>query len=236
MRATLSDSSLRIRIALPVAALALCWPLWNGHAAAEAAAGSQEITFRILLSKGKCQFAVWLTDDDGDFVDTVYVTRSVAQKGLGNRKGDLDGKLGGARTSSLPVWAHARGVDYGNGNFYPPKDNSLPDAITSATPKAGEFVWTWKPQKRLEPGRYRFFVEVNKSFDKNEQHKYSWYRGQPSVVWQGVLRVGDEVLDGAAAIVGHGHVAGADGKINPDVSTLTTALGLIESVGAVYRP
>ena len=138
----MADSSLRIRIPLLIAGLAVCLPFWTEVAVAEGAGSPQEVTFRILLSKGKCQLAVWLADEDGGYVDTVYVTRGVAQKGLGNRKGRLDAKLGGARASSLPVWAHARGVDYGDGNFYPPKDKPLPDAITSATPKAGEFVWT----------------------------------------------------------------------------------------------
>ena len=188
------------------------------------------------MSKGKCQVAVWLTDEEGSFIDTVYVTKKTAQKGLGNRGGQLDGKLGGSRLSTLPVWAHCRGFDYGGGNFYPPKDDPLPDAITSATPRAGEFVRTWRPPKRLEPGRYVYYIEVNKSFDKNDDHRYSWYRGQPSVVWQGALRVGDEVSKSAAVIIGHGHMAGADGKIHPDVSTLTTALRLIESVEVIYRP
>ena len=237
MRRSLADVSLPIRIALLLAGLVVCLPFWTEAAIAEeGAAGSQEITFRILLSKGKCQLAVWLTDEQGNFVDTVYVTRKIARKGLGNRKGRLDGKLGGARASSLPVWAHARGVDYGDGNFYPPKDRPLPDAITSATPRAGEFAWTWRPKTGLEPGRYFFFVEVNKSFDKTEQHKYSWYRGQPSVVWQGTLQIGDQGSQGSAVIIGHGDVAGADGTINPDVSTLTTALRLIQGGEAVDRP
>ncbi len=226
-----------MRIALLLAGLVACLPCWTQVAVAEGGtAGSREFTFRIQMAKGKCQLAVWLTDEQGRFVDTVYVTRKIAQKGLGNRKGRLDGKLGGPRLSSLPVWAHARGVDYGDGNFYPPKNEPLPDAITSATPKAGEFVWTWRPKTPLEPGRYFFFVEVNKSFDKTKAHKYSWYRGQPSVVWQGTLQVGDEVSHGSAVIIGHGDVAGADGKINPDVSTLTTALRLIEDVQASCRP
>jgi hypothetical protein len=236
MWSSLSHASLRVGIALLIAGLSLFQLPWTGHAFAQDTAGSQEITFRILLSRGKCQFAVWVADDTGAFVDTVYVTRGVAQKGLGNRGGKLDGKLGGSRLSSLPVWAYGRGVDYGGGNFYPPKDQPLPDAITSATPKAGEFVWTWRPAKPLEPGKYFFYVEVNKSFDKNDDHSYSWYRGQPSVVWQGVLQVGDEAAKGTAMIIGHGDVAGGDGKIHPDVSTLTTALGLVESVEAVYRP
>jgi hypothetical protein len=223
-------------MALLIAGLVFSLLLLQGYAATEAEDSSQEVRFRLLLSKGKCQFAIWVTDSKGAFLDTVYVTRYVAKKGLGNRGGKLDGKLGGSRLSSLPVWACGRGFDYGGGNFYPSKDRPLPDAITSATPKKGEFVWTWRPQRRLEPGKYFYYVEVNKSFDKNEHHKYSWYRGQPSVVWQGVLQVGQEVSQGSAVIVGHGHVAGADGEIHPDVSTLTTALHLIESVEVVYRP
>jgi len=39
-----------------------------------------------------------------------------------------------------------------------------------------------------------------------------------------------------AKIIGHGHVAGSDGKINPDLSTLTTSLKLIKKVEAIYRP
>jgi hypothetical protein len=232
----MSDSSLSMRIVLLMAGAVVCSLLGPGHAETGAQDGSQEVVFRLLLSKAKCQLAIWVTDSKGVFVDTVYVTRYVAKKGLGNRGGKLDGKLGGSRLSSLPVWAYGRGFDYGGGNFYPSKDRPLPDAITSATPKKGEFVWTWRPQKGLEPGKYFYYVEVNKSFDKNENHKYSWYRGQPSVVWQGVLQVGQEVSQGSAVIVGHGDVAGADGEIHPDVSTLTTALRLIESVEAVYRP
>ena len=78
-----------------------------------------------------------------------------------------------------------RGIDEGNGNFYPSKEHLLPDAITSATPKAGEFIWNWKPKNVLKSGRYFYYVEVNESFDQSDQHNYSWYRGQPSVVWRG---------------------------------------------------
>jgi len=101
----------------------------------------------------RCQLAIWLTDEKGAFVDTVYVTKKVAKKGLGNRRGGLDDMLGGAHLSVLPVSAFGRGIDYGGGNFYPPKEKPLPDAITSATPKAGKFVWVWKPKKPLKPGK-----------------------------------------------------------------------------------
>jgi len=108
--------------------------------------------------------------------------------------------------SVLPVWAYQRGIDYGGKNFYPPNDKPLPDAISSATPKAGEFVWIWKPNKTLKPGKYFYYIEINMSFDKNEHHDYSWYRGQPSVVWRGDLLVGDQISESKAKIIVKGDV------------------------------
>ena len=207
-----------------------------GSTAADEASVNQTFSFRLLLSGKKSQIAIWLTDEKGKFVDTVYVTRKTAQKGLGNRGGSLDDKWGGSRLSTLPVWAYSQGKDYGNGNPYPSKDQPLPDAITSATPKAGEFVWSWNPQQRLTNGKYFYYIEVNESFDQNDRHDYSWYRGQPSVVWRGSIIVGNEANESGAQIVGHGHVEGQNGQIYSDVSSLTTALSLIEKVTARYQP
>lgn len=227
---------LGIRIAVSLAALFFILPLWNAQDLAKAEDKHEVFSFRLLLSEKGCQLAIWVEDEHGMFVDTVYVTKKVAKKGMGNRKGELDDMWGGPRLSALPVWAHRRGVDYGGGNFYPPKEKPLPDAVTSATPKAGEFVWAWRPEKPLDPGRYFYYVEVNKSFDKNEHHDYSWYRGQPSIVWQGSLVLGDDASKSEAKIIGHGQVAGADGEVDSDVSTVTTAIGLIEKVEAIYHP
>ncbi|MDH5360476.1 MAG: hypothetical protein OEX03_07930 [Gammaproteobacteria bacterium] len=197
---------------------------------------NMEWRFHVHMNKSLCQMAIWIADEQGRYVDTVYVTRKVAIKGLGNKGGGIDARSDGSRLSALPVWAHHRGEDYGGGNYYPPKGQPLIDAITSATPWAGEFVWIWKPTSRLKSGRYFYFIEVNKSYDSNEYHDYSWYRGQPSVVWKGEIVVGDDEYTSSAKIIGHGEVAGEDGSINPDVSTLTSALKLIDRARVVYRP
>jgi hypothetical protein len=194
------------------------------------------LSFRIVLTQKGCQLAIWLNDENGMFIDTVYVTRKTAREGLGNRGGELDDRWGGSRLSVLPVWAHQRGIDDGSGNYYPSKAKPLVDAISSATPKAGQFIWNWQPRRALKPGRYDYYIEVNKSFDQNEYHNYSWYRGQPSVIWRGHLQVGNQISRSKAEIIGHGHVAGADGRIDSDLSTLTTALDLIREAEAVYRP
>lgn len=223
-------------ITLSLGCLIAALILWGSEVFAETKNVQAEFTFHIVLTDKNCQMAIWLVNEQGVFEDTVYVTRKVAKEGLGNRGGEIDDKWGGARLSVLPVWAYQRGIDYGGGNFYPTKDKTLVDAISSATPKAGEFVWLWHQQKILKPGKYYYYIEVNKSFDDNEHHNYSWYRGQPSVIWQGNLLVGDQISESKAKIIGHGHVAGIDGKINPDLSTLTTALKLIEKAGAIYKP
>ena len=194
------------------------------------------LSFRIVLTQKGCQLAIWLTDEAGAFIDTVYVTRKTALKGLGNRGGGLDDRWGGSRLSVLPVWAHQRGIDDGSGNFYPSKATPLADAVSSATPGDGQFVWNWQPDPMLKPGRYDYYIEVNKSFDPNKYHDYSWYRGQPSVIWRGHLQIGNRIFRGKAEIIGHGHVAGADGRIDTDLSTLTTALDLIREAEVVYRP
>lgn len=211
-------------------------PFWTNPVYAETKTDQMIFTFNIGLAEKSCQMAIWLVNEKKEFVDTVYVTRKIAKKGLGNRSGGLDDKLGGSRLSTLPVWAYQRGVDDGSGNFYPTKDKPLVDGITSATPKAGEFVWVWHPQQRLRPGRYYYYIEVNKSFDDNEHHNYSWYRGQPSVIWQGSIMVGKHMAKSQAKIIGHGDVAGKDGQIDPDVYTLTTALKLIEKATVIYTP
>lgn len=66
---------------------------------------------------GDPQIAIWLETPDGQFVDTLMVTRLVGTFGLGNRPGRPDFGGGylwpyGRREQTLPVWAHRRGVTY----------------------------------------------------------------------------------------------------------------------------
>ena len=58
---------------------------WKTGIGAEKKNGPEEFAFHIFLTEKNCQIAIWLIDAQGDFVDTVYVTRKVAEGGLGNR-------------------------------------------------------------------------------------------------------------------------------------------------------
>jgi len=73
-----------------------------------------EISF---LPTGDPQIAVWLETADGEYVETLMVTRLTATFGLGNRPGRPDFGGGylwpyGRREMILPIWAHRRNVKY----------------------------------------------------------------------------------------------------------------------------
>lgn len=61
----------------------------------------------------RAQIAVWITQEDGTFLETLSLTQSVSYFGIGNRPGALQMNSGyrwpyGRREGVLPVWAHAR--------------------------------------------------------------------------------------------------------------------------------
>jgi hypothetical protein len=111
------------------------------------------------------QMAVWLEDANGNFVDTLFVTRLTGTYGLGNRPGRPDLNTNylwpyGHRDGVLPIWAHHRGVVYPRVVFRNGRENDLshpanqssvepffcepmnfeqnpPDATSCATPYTG---------------------------------------------------------------------------------------------------
>ncbi|WAS96965.1 CFI-box-CTERM domain-containing protein [Nannocystis punicea] len=63
------------------------------------------------------QMAIWLEDQDGNFVQDVLVTQATGKYGIGNRPGVWNFVSSwrapyGPRQSVLPVWAHRRGKKY----------------------------------------------------------------------------------------------------------------------------
>ena len=194
------------------------------------------LSIALQMAESKCQIAIWISDSTGAHLADICVSKKTAQKGLGNRRGNLDAKIGGARWSVLPVWAWSRGVLDEKGNPYPSKDNPLPDAITCASPKEDEFTATLSDDEKLPVGPCTVWLEINESFDQNEHHDYSWYRGQPSVVYRAEISCGDHMDEAEFVLVGMGSVDGMDGSTTADISTLTTALHLLVSGEVRYIP
>ena len=153
------------------------------------------------------QIACWLEAENGQFVQTVYVTHR------GGRK-DFYSAPSGGRPEALPVWYHRAG------------ERGTLDAVSSATSTSN--VSASRPaDAALPPGSYFVFLEVNRSYDYNQTwtRANSGVNGQPSVIYRAVL----DVKPGTASRAelqpfGAGSVDGSDGEIRPGLDGITTAL------------
>jgi mono/diheme cytochrome c family protein len=204
------------------------------------------------------QMAFWLEDTDGRFVATVYVTHRAATDDWTAAVGEDRSKL--RRPWALPVWRHK----HREGGVQPTatcvachgrrraEDKSAAgppelDAITGATPTAA-FTREWTIPAGVKPGVYMLKAEINQSRDFTDVYRANlresdanWSggkagSGQPSLVWQATIDIGAGATSATLKRVGHGHPAGADGVIYPDLSTLTTALDIVESIKVNYVP
>ena len=107
--------------------------------------GEVKVSFVYLRQTGMAsnQFAVWIEDDTGTFIKTLYATRFTAKGGWQNRP------------ESIPTWVEAAQPDsLSNGQI---------DSITGATPQAGDLTYLWDCKDsngNLVPaGEYRYCVE-----------------------------------------------------------------------------
>jgi hypothetical protein len=124
-----------------------------------------EISFSYdnLLLVASNQYAFWIEDMEGNYIDTLYVTRYTA--GEGYRR----------RPQSISKWVAAAD---------PNTMHSLEiDAITGATPKPGDYIVCWDftdGRGQLVTGdQYRYFIEGTMYMDDD-------------VLYSGIITVGTE--------------------------------------------
>ncbi len=193
------------------------------------------------FEKGKSHnhplFAVWLADMNGKFIETLYVSQSIG-KGVfpraDRKKGAwMEGPI--QRPAALPYWAHQRNIINEFGTYNPTPSNPEVDGNTGATPSAS-FILHLKTSKELE-GNYQVFVELNQSWDWNEY----WYNdrfpgnkeyltsSQPALVYSTMIDTRQK-QSYPLKPVGHSSYDGTEGSLNPDFSTLTTALRIAKSI------
>ena len=182
--------------------------------------------------------AVWLEDMKGNYIQTLYVPQSVATSVF--RFGEVkDNKWQpGIRRypQTLPYWAHSRGIRASDGLYMPDPEQPVADAYTGATPVTG-FRMSTRTDSPVN-GPLRILVEVNQNWDWNEywtndlfpDDKFYKLSCQPAVVYEAVINpdlAGNEVVLKA---IGHSHHSGATGELFRDLSTLTTALQIADSI------
>lgn len=206
------------------------------------ASGTVFVTFS--PSSGSNQMAVWLQDAEGEYLRTLWLTDFIGRHGGGNRTADTTLDTGsGNRPDALPVWAHRRNtVDsaYGVPSLYPPPQSkpSYPadiDAVSRATPDAGTVTVTARVGP-LPANEYGIIAEVNRSFQLNAWHSYSFYRGQPSVLFGARVRFADRADSaGIPEYGGYGSTDGSDGWLRPPDSTITTAANRLSLMPDGFR-
>jgi len=182
--------------------------------------------------------AAWLEDESGKYIQTLYVANSVATGIYKYGKQEKNRWVAAPKRApqTLPYWAHKRGVKASDGLFMPDPENPVPDTYSGATP-AQSFIINSKADNEL-PEVYKVMFEINQNWDWNEywtnekfpddeNYKMSC---QPALVYEAVVNrnSGKKIFKMKPA--GHSHYSGKTGELFTDLSTLTTALHIADSV------
>lgn len=204
--------------------------------------GRTGTTLTLTFDKGKEHnhplFAVWLADAQGQFIETLYVSQTIG-KGVfphvNRKKGHWQaGEI--QRPAALPYWVHQRNTLNEKGTLLPTPARPEVDGVTGATPPSS-FVMKLTTSKPLT-GAYTLYVELNQSWDWNDFWFNDKFPGdldyltssQPALVYAVRLDAASSVKEYVLKPVGHSHYAGKDGRLDPDLSTLTTALRIASSI------
>jgi hypothetical protein len=201
----------------------------------------------IQMLKGKSHnhptFVIWLEDQKGIYIQTLFVTKAFAQgvykygdKSAGNwAPGEVQ------RPAALPYWTYKRAELGPDGSILPGPNNKIPDAYTGATP-AGSFALNAKTDKLLN-GKVNVMLEINQTWDWNQFWTNNLYPDdadyqsscQPSIVYSGLLNI--DVVGSTVLLkpIGHGHYSGKNGVLYSDLSTITTALHIAEQITATVK-
>jgi len=188
-------------------------------------------------------FAVWIETLNGEVLQTLYVTQSIATGHF--RYGDAGNgkwlKVPGeaSRPAALPYWVNRNELSEG---VLPGKQRKVADAYTGATPVSSTLLKV-KTLEKL-PEQFRVLVEVNQPWDWNAYWNNDLHPGdidyhtsaQPSVVYVVTVNLDSSVRRYFLNPIGHGHYSGKDGLLYTDLSTLTTALRIFDKIIVDVNP
>jgi hypothetical protein len=163
------------------------------------------------------QIACWIETAQGNYVDTIYATAKSAREAW--RSAPPEG-----RPEALPVWSHLRKAP-----------GVSTDGTSGATP-SGITTQDSSVAAALPRGSYVVKLEVNRSYDYNESYTRanSGVNGQPSLIYECAIVVGEGPSKGVFEPVGKGSIDGSDGEIRPGLEGITTALQLLERAEISY--
>ena len=170
------------------------------------------------------QFAVWLEDEQGRYIRTLYVTQKAS--GISWIFAPKEG-----RPESLPVWYHASKHASKKTAASSSSDKKEIDAVTSATPKGGLVI-----NQKIDDASCVIKVEVNASFDYTSTwtKKNSGVNGQPSLVYQALLPAGQKD-EFALELAGSGSVNGSSGDVYKNVGGIDSAKTIVRAATVTFN-
>jgi hypothetical protein len=183
-------------------------------------------------------FVLWAEDTAGNYLKTLFITRSMGTGTFGYGKVESGQWVSGEKVypAALPHWSHKRGIETTGSVYMPDAGHPMPDAVTAATPQHNFVLYTVLGKEVSLPLVVKF--EINQTWDFNEYWTNNKYPGneaykrscQPSLVYAAKIETDVAGKKHAMIPVGHGHYAGENGKLYPDISTLTTAKKIVQKL------
>jgi hypothetical protein len=203
-----------------------------------------EVSFNRGKSHNHPLMAIWLEDKDGKYIETIFVAESIG-KGIFQHGDKSKGQWQAGpvrRPAALPYWGHQRGTKAEDGYYIPAPDNPMPDAVTGPTPE-GDFA-LYGRSTLTTPRQFKVMLEINQSWDWNSFWTNSKYpddanyktSSQPALVYEAFIDLDNPANEYIMAPIGHSHYSGLDGSLNKDLSTITTALEIVDSVIIKINP
>ena len=205
------------------------------------------VSIRLEFIKGESHnhplMAIWLEDGDGAYIETLYIAESIG-KGIFQHANKSNGQWQAGpvrRPAALPYWGHKRGIKAEDGYYIPTPEDPMPDAVTGPTP-GGNFILESKSSLQA-PSIFKLLLEINQSWDWNDYWTNIKYpdddnyktSSQPAVVYEAVIDMNSGQKEFTMLPAGHSHYSGLDGSLDPDLGTMTTALGIVKSVRVILE-
>lgn len=200
-------------------------------------------TIELELKKGKTfshpLMAIWVESDRGEYVQTIYVSQSIA-KGMYSFGDKSTGKWKPGpvrRPAALPYWAKKRNVMESDGLFIPTTETPIPDVYTGPTPQK-----SFKLKSRFDSllnKPFRIKLEINQAFDFNQYWTNNLYpqddnyktSGQPALIYCTDIIDPKMILSVYEfKLIGHSDPKGNSAEMFTDLTTITSAKQIVDYI------
>jgi hypothetical protein len=190
-------------------------------------------------------FAIWVEDLNGNYIETLYVTKYFATGVFGHGEaepGKWKNEPGEVRRpAALPYWSHKRNIKAADGLYAPSPETAVPDALTGATPK-GNFTLN-TGSKVAGDNAFKILFEINQPWDSNDFWSNNKFPGdlnyntslQPALVYEVVITPSSSKTEYILNPIGHSHPSGETGELFTNISTLTTAKEIVSKILVVVK-